>query len=220
VSSLPVAAAPVFSPAAGTYNASMQVTLSDSTPGAAIFYTIAGTTKQYTGAIQVNSTTTISAYATGAGYLNSGTASATYTINTTAIVYEATQIPHSGSPNARVFSWKGLPDGSGVVADGKKVGAYLRFTVNVAQPGSYDIKFGSRQYSNRAIVQLSVNGTNVGAPVDEYNAKTAGVFAEIDAGSLSFGAAGNYTFQLTAVGKNPASSGYTVDTDYFKLTPH
>jgi len=220
VSSLPVAAAPVFSPAAGTYNSSQQVTLSDSTPGATMYYTIAGTTKQYTGAIQVNSTTTISAYATGTGYLNSGTVSATYTINTTAIVYEATQIPYTGSPNARVFTWKGLPDGSGVVADGRKVGAYLSFTVNIAQAGTYDIKFGSRQYSTRAIVQLSVNGTNVGAAVDEYNAKTSGVFSEIDVGSLSFGAAGKYTFKLTAVGKNPASTAYSVDTDYFKLSPH
>ena len=140
-------------------------------------------------------------------------------ISAASIVYEATKTPHTGSPNARTFNWKGLPDGSGVVADGRKVGAYLSFTVSIAQAGTYDIKFGSRQYPNRAIVQLSVNGTNVGAPVDEYNAKTGGVFAEIDAGALTVGAAGNYTFKLTAVGENPASSGYTVDTDYFKLTP-
>jgi len=107
----------------------------------------------------------------------------------------------------------------GVVADGTKLGAFLSFTVNIAQAGTYDIKFGSKQYLNRAIVQLSVNGSNVGAPIDEYDPNPKAKFAELDAGTLTFNAAGNYTFVLTAVGKNAASSNYTVDTDYFKLTP-
>jgi Legume lectin domain/Chitobiase/beta-hexosaminidase C-terminal domain/PQQ-like domain len=218
-SSLPVVATPVFSPAAGVYSPGQQVTLSDSTAGSTIFYTIAATTQQYTTPIVVNSTTTISAYATLAGAVNSATTSATYTINGTSIVYEATKIPVKGSPNARVFLWKPLPDGTGVVADGRKLGTYLSFTVNITQPGTYDIKFGSRQYTNRAIVQLSVNGANVGAALDEYSSNKAGLFQELDAGTLTFAAPGNYTFQLTAVGKNAASPGYTVDTDYFKLTP-
>jgi hypothetical protein len=438
-SSLPVVATPVFAPAAGVYNPGEQVTLSDSTAGAAIFYTIAGTTRQYTAPIVVNSTTTISAYGTLAGALSSATTTSTYTINSTGnpyvnyaagfstngiafngstklngtrlqltdggpseaasawyttpvnvqsftsdfsfqltnpngdgfafiiqnagttalgplggglgygpdtpggtpgiptsialkfdlynnageganstglymngaspttpfvtlgggvnlhsgdpfnahvtydgttlmltltdvttpsqtfttswtvnipatvgantafvgftagtggstatqevlnwtytsgaptpIVYEATKIPVTGSPNARVFTFPKFPDGSGVIADGRKVGAYLSFTVNIQQPGTYDIKFGSKQYINRAMVQLSVNGTNVGAPVDEYSSNKAGLFQELDAGMLTFGASGNYTFKLTATGKNAASSSYTVDTDYFKLTP-
>jgi hypothetical protein len=137
----------------------------------------------------------------------------------TPLIYEATQIPYTGKPNARIFTWKGLPDGQGVVSDGTKVGAYLSFTVKVTQPGTYDIKFGSRQYPTRAIVQLSVNGVNVGAPQDEYHATTPGVFAELDAGTMTFSAAGNYTFTLTAVGRDAGSTRYSVDTDYFKLTP-
>jgi hypothetical protein len=439
VSSLPVVATPVFSPVAGVYNPGQQVTLSDSTAGSTIFYTIGGTTKQYTAPIVVNTTTTIGAYATLAGAINSATATATYSINSTgnpfvnyatgfsttglasngsttlngtrlrltdggaseaasawyttpvnvqsfttdfsfqltnpngdgfafviqnagptalgplggglgygpdtpggtpgipasiavkfdlysnagegtnstglytngaspttpattfaggvnlhsgdvfnahvtyngttltltvtdastptetfttswavnipsivgantafvgftggtggstatqeiinwtltsgapaATVYEATKIPSTGSPNTRIFTWAKLPDKQGVVADGRKVGAYLSFTVNVATPGTYDIRFGSKQYTTRAIVQLSVNGTNVGTPIDEYNSNTAGVFQELDAGSLTFAAPGNYIFKLTAVGKNAASTNYTVETDYFKLTP-
>jgi hypothetical protein len=148
-----------------------------------------------------------------------GTVSAYGILSNTATVYEATKIPFTGSPNARIATWGGFPDKSGVVADGKKIGAYLSFTLNITQPGTYDIKFGSKQYINRAIVQLSVNGTNVGAPIDEYSPNTAGVFQELHAGALTLTAAGNYTFKLTAVGKNAASNNYTVDTDYFKLTP-
>jgi hypothetical protein len=80
-----VVAMPTFSPAAGTYSAAQSVTISDSTAGAAIFYTTDGTTPtaastRYTGAIAVSATTTINAIATASGLTNSGVATAVYTI--------------------------------------------------------------------------------------------------------------------------------------------
>lgn len=439
VSSLPVVATPVFSPVSGVYNPGQQVTLSDSTAGSTIFYTIAGTTQQYTAPIVVNSTTTIGAYATLPGAINSATATATYSINSTgnpyvndatgfsatgmafngsttlngtrlrltdggaseaasawyttpvnvqsfttdfsfqltnpvadgfafviqnagltalgplggglgygpdtpggtpgiptsiavkfdlynnagegtnstglytdgaspttpattfgggvnlhsgdvfnahvtyngttltltltdattptdtfttswtvnipatvgantafvgftagtggstatqeiinwtytsgapaAVLYEATTIPYTGSPTPTVFVYSKFPNKKGVLAPGAKLGAYLSFTVNVAQPGTYDIRFGSRSLDNCAIVQLSVNGVNVGPTLDEYSSVSGGQFEELDAGALTFAAAGNYTFKLTAVGKDAASLSYKVNAGYFKLTP-
>ncbi len=83
------AATPTFSPAAGTYASGQQVTISDSTSGASIFYTTNGTTPTtsstaYTGAITVSATTTIKAIASATGSLNSAVATATYTIETPA----------------------------------------------------------------------------------------------------------------------------------------
>ncbi len=79
-------ATPVFSLAAGTYNSAQNVTISDSTPGATIYYTTNGTppttgSSQYTGVIAVSACETIQAIAVAAGYTNSATAAATYTIN-------------------------------------------------------------------------------------------------------------------------------------------
>jgi hypothetical protein len=79
-------AAPVFSPAAGTYAAAQTVTISDSTPGATIYYTANGTTPttsstQYSGAITVSSTETLEAIATATGYTASAVATAAYSIN-------------------------------------------------------------------------------------------------------------------------------------------
>src|SRR6202022_1800741 len=82
-------ATPTFSPAAGTYLGTQTVTLSDTTSGAVIFYTLdgsqpgttaGGSTQQYNPAtpLTVSSTETIKALATG--MTTSGTASATYTI--------------------------------------------------------------------------------------------------------------------------------------------
>ncbi|MGA2482936.1 MAG: chitobiase/beta-hexosaminidase C-terminal domain-containing protein [Candidatus Acidiferrales bacterium] len=79
------AATPVFSPLAGTYPAAQSVTITDTTPGAAIHYTTDGSTPttssaMYTAAIQVSSTETIEAIAVASGFTNSAVAAATYTI--------------------------------------------------------------------------------------------------------------------------------------------
>jgi glucosylceramidase len=83
---LPAAAAPAFSPAAGTFTSAQSVTLSDSTTGASIYYTIDGSTPTasstlYTKAIAVNATTTIKAIAVASGYTQSAVASGAFTIN-------------------------------------------------------------------------------------------------------------------------------------------
>ena len=84
--SFTAAATPVISLAAGTYTTVQSVTITDATPGAAIYYTTDNSTPTsnatpYTGAIGVSSTETIRAIAVASGYFNSAIASAAYTIN-------------------------------------------------------------------------------------------------------------------------------------------
>ncbi len=83
--STPQAAAPAFSPAAGTYTSTQSVKLTDSTAGATIYYTVNGTTPTtssavYSAPITVAATTTIKALATATGYTNSAVASGTFTM--------------------------------------------------------------------------------------------------------------------------------------------
>src|SRR6185436_3485039 len=78
-------ATPVISPAAGTYTTSVTVSITDSTPGAVIHYTIDGTTPTpssptYTGTFAVTQTRTVKAMATASGMANSNVASTSYTI--------------------------------------------------------------------------------------------------------------------------------------------
>jgi hypothetical protein len=89
--------------------------------------------------------------------------------------------------------------------------------VNVAQAGTYDIKYSTKTNPNRATVQLAVNGTNVGPATDQYAATPA--FLSYDVGTFNFATAGNYSFKFTATGKNAASSGYTMAFDDLVLTP-
>jgi Domain of unknown function (DUF1929)/Chitobiase/beta-hexosaminidase C-terminal domain/Glyoxal oxidase N-terminus len=80
------AASPVFSPKGGTYTSAQSVTVTDSTPGAVIYYTTDGSTpttssKQYSGAIDVSSSQTLKAIAVASGYSTSTAALAVYNIS-------------------------------------------------------------------------------------------------------------------------------------------
>ena len=80
------AANPVFSLAGGSYNGSQTLTITDSSPGAVIYYTVDGTTPtttsaRYTKAITVPVSETVTAFATAPGLLPSATASVTFDID-------------------------------------------------------------------------------------------------------------------------------------------
>lgn len=82
---MPTAAAPVFTPAGGSFTAAQTVSMTDSTAGATIFYTLDGSTPnsssaKYTGALSIASTTTVNAVATATGFSASPVSSAAYTI--------------------------------------------------------------------------------------------------------------------------------------------
>lgn len=133
ITPLPTAATPTFSLASGTYTGSQSVTVSDTTPGATIYYTTNGTaptmsSTTYKGAIMVSASETIEAIAAANGYANSAVASATYTINlapptfafgaspTSLTVYSGSQgsttltvTPQNGFNSVVSFACSGLP---------------------------------------------------------------------------------------------------------------
>jgi len=81
-----VTASPTFSLGSGTFSTAQNVTLSDSTAGAVIYYTTNGSTPTtsspvYHSAITITNTTTINAIALASGYTASPVTSASYTFN-------------------------------------------------------------------------------------------------------------------------------------------
>ena len=78
-------AEPALSLASGTYTKLESVTISDSTPGAKIYYTLNGSLPQsswtpYTGAISLTASAKVSAYAVATYYKNSAVATGNYTL--------------------------------------------------------------------------------------------------------------------------------------------
>jgi sugar lactone lactonase YvrE len=133
---LPTAAMPTFSPAAGTYKSAQRVTISDTTTGAAIYYTTNGTTPttnsaQYTAPITVSSTETIKAIAIATGFANSAVGSAAYTINL------PTAATPTFSPAAGTYK-----SAQRVTISDRTTGAAIYYTTNGTTPTT-----GSTQYT-------------------------------------------------------------------------
>ncbi len=129
------AAAPAFNPPAGTYTSSQSVAITDSTPGATIYYAInaAPTTSStpYTVPIAVGASETIEAIAVAGGFTQSALSSASYTINIPPPTFTfslspssltvnsgaqgsttLTVTPQNGFNSAVTFACSGLPAGA------------------------------------------------------------------------------------------------------------
>jgi hypothetical protein len=122
----------------------------------------------------------------------------------------------SSGPTYRVIAWTGFTDGQGTTLDGTAVGDNITIPLNIPLAGVYDVKVAVKKNNTRGIVQLSVNGANVGPAADQYAATQ--FWYEFDLGSVSL-AAGSQPFKFTTTSKNAASSGFTQGYDYFRLIP-
>jgi RHS repeat-associated protein len=153
----PTVATPVFSPAGGSYSTTTNVTVTCATPGAAIYYTTNSSTPTTSdnyifsgGTIFVSGVTTLKAKAFASGYIDSGVATATYTINAAPFVYAGAQQPAASSPTTL----------AGVVRDDGLTGGGIKFTnwTKVSGPGT--VTFGNINVTNTTAT-FSANGIYV-----------------------------------------------------------
>jgi glucose/arabinose dehydrogenase len=219
-------ATPTFSPGGGTYATAQNVTISTTTPDASIRYTTDGSTPTtttgtvYTGPVTVSTTATLRAIAYKSGLTNSAVAAATYTIGSvpTPIVVEAealsrtstgaTTAPQTDANNSG-GTWIALQ------ADG--VGDYVEYTLTNVPAGTYQVKMMYKGHPNRGILNLRVDGTQIGTTLDQYSATS--IYPERTFGTVTFATAGNHVIRLTVTGRNSAAGAFTLSADRFSLTP-
>ncbi len=113
---LGTAATPTFTPGASAVTSGTTVSISDSTPGATIYYTTNGSapttaSTKYSTAIPVTAAETINAIATASGYNQSAVGSAAYTITTTPTKPVSGTNPITHNVSIQVVT----PSGTGVV---------------------------------------------------------------------------------------------------------
>jgi len=140
------------------------------------------------------------------------------TTSKTPLVYASTTLPAvSSGPTFRTFAYAGFPDSRGTILDATAPQDSVTFSVKVPTAGTYDIKMSYKPNDNRGISQLTINGTTVGVPLDQYLYVDS--FATVDYGQFNFPAAGSYSFKFTILGKNANATSYSISFDDFTLTP-
>ncbi len=158
-------ATPTISPAGGTYTSAQNVTLSCATPSAEIRYTTNGndptsSSTLYSGAINVNATTTLKAKAFRTDLTDSATASATYTMNVATPTFspdggsyygtQSVTMSCATSGSAIHYTTDGsTPTGSSATYSGavsvpstatlKAIGTYSGWTDSAVKSGTYTI---------------------------------------------------------------------------------
>jgi hypothetical protein len=161
--------------------------------------------------------------ATGMSVANQDVITWTYSNTPTAagktpLLYRTTALPAvSSGPTFRTFAYNGFPDGTGTILDATAPGDSVTFTVNVPTAGTYDVALSYKQNINRGISQLTINGTSVGAPLDQYLPDEG--YASFDYGNFSFPTAGNYYFKFAILGKDVNATAYAEAFDDLMLTP-
>ena len=176
----PIAAAPSFSVGSGTYNNAQSVTISSTTTGASIRYTLDGSTPTgssalYSGPLTIaSSNTTLKAIATKSGMVDSTVTSATYTL---------TVATPSASPGGGTFT-----SAQSVTLSSATTGATIDYTLDGSTPDTTSAVY-SGAISIGSTTVLRAIGTKSGMGTSAMMSAT-------------------YTLNVTAPTANPAGGTY------------
>jgi beta-glucosidase len=114
----------------------------------------------------------------------------------------------------RVDRENGFSSGASVKIESAAVGEFIEFPLTVPEAGKYQLTLQFKTFPDRGRFQLSVDGTDLGEPVDMFGANPR-YGQSVDVGERQL-TAGRHQFRFTVVGRNDDSQGYTGHFD--KLT--
>jgi hypothetical protein len=223
VSVKPQAAAPSFSPSAGTYASTQTVTITTSTSGASIRYTTDGSTPSetagtiYSGLVNISATTTLNAIAYETGFTDSSVTSGTYTISVgppSTVNLEAESLSPVGT-GATVSISNDANASGGVVEflNSTAAGQTMTLTTPSIAAGTYQVQFRYKTNTTRGQHTVEIDGTQVGGTVDQY--ATTSAYISVTLGNVTFNSAGTHTIVLTVTGKNASATQFYITADSF-----
>ncbi|HTB81561.1 MAG TPA: carbohydrate-binding protein, partial [Opitutaceae bacterium] len=96
---------------------------------------------------------------------------------------------------------------------GNSVGDSISYAIPSVTAGTYQVQMEWKGNNSRGILQLSIDGTNVGPTLDQYS--SGQTYPTTTFGTVTFSATGTHTLKLTVTGKNSASSNYQLSSDKF-----
>ncbi len=214
---------PSFSPVGGIYPTAQIVTLTSGTSGASIRYTTDGSTPGetagtiYSGPISISTSTTLKAIAYSSDLPDSNVTSATYTIGSTLLSYEAESIGRTSTgAGTSVQTDANTSGGKWISLDANGPGQYVEYTLPGVPAGVYALQMSYKTNNNRGELQLALDGADLGDVLEQYK-PTPSIYPTQTFGVVTFTSTGDHIVRLTVTGKNNASKGYGISADKFTL---
>ncbi len=212
---------PTFTPAGGAYTSAQTVTIASATGGVSIRYTTDGSTPSetvgtiYSGAITINTTTTVNAMAYKAGANDSNVTSATYTFGSPVTLnFEAESLSPVGTgATVSTSSDANASGGTLEFLNATAAGQTIAFTTPSIPAGTYQVQLRYKTNTTRGQHTVKIDGTQVGGTIDQY-AKTA-AYPTATLGNVTFASAGTHSIVLTVTGKNSAATQFYITADKF-----
>jgi hypothetical protein len=96
-------------------------------------------------------------------------------------------------------------------------GQYIEFTTPSIAAGTYQLQMMWKGNTSRGILNVKVDGTQVGGTLDQY--ASTQTYPTTTFGNVTFSAGGTHKIRLTVTGKNSSSSAYNLSADKFTLKP-
>lgn len=96
-------------------------------------------------------------------------------------------------------------------------GNYVEYTTTNIPAGTYQLQFRYKGYSSRGKHTVKVDGTQIGATVDQYS--SASSYPTVTMGNVTLASGGTHVIRLTVNGQNTSASGFGISADLFTLNP-
>jgi hypothetical protein len=123
---------------------------------------------------------------------------------------------HSGT-GASLQNDSNSSNGHWISLDAENTGSWLQFTTGSVAAGTYSVRMMWKGHPSRGILNLKVDGNQVGGTLDQYSASA--IYPTTTFGNVTFSSSGTHTIRLTVTGKNSSSSNYILSADKFTLVP-
>jgi hypothetical protein len=192
----PTAAAPVISPNGGTFSTAQKVTLSSSTPSAAIYYTLDGSnptpaSTEYTGAITISTGTILKAIASAPGYVQSIVSTATFN-------FSSQTAPVAFSPAGGTYG-----SAQTVALSDADASAKIYYTTDGSTPTA-----SSSLYSGpiQVTVSKTIKAIAIDPALQNSNVTTASYVIQVGGNTINFGSGFSTTPGLQFNGSAVASN--------------
>lgn len=214
-------AQPTFSSAGGFFTSGQTVSISTTTSGADIYYTLDGSSPSplqgvlYTGPLAIVETVQLRAVATKGGMADSLVSELDVILPVgTTTVLEAEDLPVFG--NGATLSQ--LPDtettgGACVMLAASEPTQWMEFTTGTIPAGTYRFTMRYKGYNTRGQLYVMLDAKQMGDTIDQYS--SGAVYRTVDLGLVVFPTTTSHRIRLVTNGTNPASSGYSITADHF-----